>query len=62
MTIARPRIRGGPAGDVGLAALAAVIRYGYAMGHLEGGSTDDETIELFAAFLAGQGPPRRPER
>lgn len=62
MTIHRSKIRGGPAGDAGLGALAAAVRYGYAMGLIpdEDHQTDRDHVELFAAFLAGQGPPTRP--
>lgn len=61
--IYRSKIRGGPAGDVGLGALAAVIRFGWAMGLIERPEGDDEAIvELFAAFLAGAGAPSRPTR
>lgn len=56
--IARPRITGGPAGDIGLGTFAAVLRYGYAMGLTPERETDADAIEHFAAFLAGHG--RRP--
>jgi hypothetical protein len=64
VTIGRSSIRGGPANDPALAAYAQVIRWCYALGpnHSEAGHTDQERIDLFAAYLAGQGPPARPKR
>lgn len=65
--IYRPKITGKPAGDVGLGALAVVVRFGYGMGiapdDLGAGKEPDEAaLERFAAFLAGAGPAekRRP--
>lgn len=60
--IYEPKIRGGPAGDPGLAALATVVRYYYASTMEVHGATVEERLELFAAFLAGAGPPKPPDR
>jgi len=64
VTVHIPTIKGGPAGDVGLGALAAVVRFMYATGpsHQDAGRTDDQAVELFAAFLAGHDRPARPPR
>ena len=60
MTIGRSMIRGGPAGDVGLGAFAQVLRWIYAVGPAPSDRlTDQQHVDLFAAFLAGQGPPAR---
>lgn len=61
MTIYRPKIRGGPAGDVGLGKLAAVIRYGYGAGYLKVEGDEEAQLEAFGAFLAGvDRPPSSP--
>lgn len=62
MTIYRGGLEGGPAGDVGLGALALVLRYAYATtpdldALLGREATDLEHLEHFAAFLAGHGRP-----
>lgn len=46
----------------GLGALAAVMRFVYAMGHVddEMGRTDGERVALFAAYVVGAGPPNIP--
>lgn len=57
--IARPKITGGPAGDVGLASWAKVLRFAYGTGLVDSGRTHEERIEAFAAFLAGhERPPK----
>lgn len=64
MTVYRPKITGGPANDVGLAALAEVLRYAYAREPAEvyQARTDEQALEHFAAFLAGHNrPPERAE-
>lgn len=63
MTIYRPTITGGPAGDPIVARWAELIRIGYAYGGLDGlatSGTDEEELERFAAFLAGAGKPAAP--
>jgi hypothetical protein len=62
VTIYTPTIKGGPAGDLGLAAYATVIRYIYATGTgVEDERAGDEgALERFAAFLAGHGRPPTP--
>lgn len=61
--IYRPTITGGPAGDVGLGAFAKVLRAIYADGRFYVRGTDDDALELFAAFLAGhERPPAIPTR
>lgn len=60
MTIYKPTIVGGPAGDPLLARWAELIRIGYAYGHLGDlatNGTDEDELERFAAFLAGVGRP-----
>jgi hypothetical protein len=59
VTIYTPTIKGGPAGDLGLGAFAAVIRHAYATGDgLDSpADTDEDRLERFAAFLLGAGAP-----
>lgn len=57
MTVVRAKITGGPANDVGLASWAKVLRFAYGTGLVDSGTTDEDRIEAFGAFLAGHDRP-----